>query len=78
MGAGARGWVRPGRVAWLTFLVIWGGLSGLGAPADLAMVPAAACAISNLVLLRLDARRDTVDIPDLVPAAWSGPDAPQP
>lgn len=78
MGGPVWSWVRPGRVAWLTFLVIWGGLSVLGAPVGAAMVPAAVCAVANLVLLTADARRETPDIPDTVPAAWSGLDDPRP
>ncbi|MFO7778298.1 MAG: hypothetical protein R6V28_08100 [Nitriliruptoraceae bacterium] len=57
--------------------MIWGGLSALGAPPDLAVVPAALCALGNLAALRLDARRDVVDIPDTVPADWSGVDGPR-
>jgi|GEM_PF-2287557 len=80
IGVGAKvwRWVRPGRVAWLTFLVIWGGLSALGAPVGPAMVPAAVCALANLVLLSADARREVPDIPDTVPASWSGLDDPHP
>jgi len=63
-------------VAWLTLLAIWCGLSVVGVPMDLAMVPAALCAAGNLALLRVDARSDVVEIPDTVPAAWSGLDAP--
>jgi hypothetical protein len=76
MGAGSWRWVRPGRVAWLTLLVIWGGLSAVGAPMHLALVPAVLCALGNLALLRADARREVVEVPDTVPAAWSGLDGP--
>ncbi len=65
-------WLRPGRVAWATFLVIWGGLVLVGAPADLAMLPAAGCAVVNLVLLRMDERLLGPEVPDTVPASWSG------
>ena len=65
-------WWRPGRVAWITFLAIWGGLSVLGAPVDLAMTPAAVCAGINLGLLRMDERLTRVEVPDTVPAEWSG------
>ena len=65
-------WWRPGRVAWATFLIIWGGLSAIGAPIDLAMIPAAACAGINLALLRMDERLTRVEVPDTVPAEWSG------
>ena len=69
-------WLQPGRVAWASFLVIWGGLSLVGAPIDLAMIPAAACAVVNLILLRSDERQRRLHVPDHVPdhvpAAWSG------
>ena len=65
-------WLRPGRMAWLTFLVIWGGLSAAGAPMDLAMIPAAVSAGSTLALLRMDERLVRVEVPDTVPAEWSG------
>jgi hypothetical protein len=67
----ARRW-RPGRVAWATFVTIWGGLSAMGAPIDLAMIPAAVCAGINLALLRMDERLTCVEVPDTVPAEWSG------
>ena len=65
-------WLRPGRVAWASFLVISGGLSLVGAPIDLAMIPAAVCAVVNLILLRSDERQRRLHVPDHVPAAWSG------
>ena len=65
-------WLQPGRVAWTAFLVIWGGMTLLGAPIDLAMIPAAACAAINWVLLRSDGRQRRWHVPDPVPAAWSG------
>ena len=65
-------WLQPGRVAWATFLVIWGGLVVVGAPAGLAMLPAAICAVTNLTLLRIDQRTLRPTIPDTIPAAWSG------
>jgi len=72
MGAISARWLRPGRVAWVTFLTIWGGLSAIGAPSDLAMIPAAVCAGTNLALLRMDERLTRVEVPDTVPAEWSG------
>ena len=65
-------WLRPGRIAWATFLLIWGGLVLVGAPIDLAMLPAAVCAGVNLALLRMDERLLRPRVPDTVPAAWSG------
>ena len=72
MGAMSARWWRPGRVAWATFLTIWGGLSLVGAPIDLSMIPAAICAGVNLALLRMDERLLRVEVPDTVPAEWSG------
>lgn len=65
-------WLQPGRVALTAFLVIWGGLTLVGAPIDLAMLPAAACAVVNLIVLRSDERQRRLHVPDHVPAAWSG------
>lgn len=67
-------WLRPGRIAWATFLLIWGGLVLVGAPVDLAMLPAAVCAGANLALLRMDERLLRPRVPDTVPAEWSGID----
>lgn len=64
-------WLRPGRVAWVAFVTIWGGLVLVGAPLSLAMIPAAMCAGVNLVLLRMDERVGQPRVPDHVPAAWS-------
>lgn len=72
MGAMWPRWWRPGRVAWISFLTVWGGLAAIGAPIDLAMIPAAVCAGINLALLRMDERLTRVEVPDTVPAEWSG------
>ena len=76
VGPARRGWparcLRPGRVAWAIFLLVWGGLVLVGAPIDLAMLPAAVCAGVNLALLRMDERLLRPHVPDTVPAAWSG------
>ncbi len=72
MGTISARWWRPGRVAWVTFLSIWVGLSAIGAPIDLAMIPAAVCTGINLALLRMDERLTRVEVPDTVPAEWSG------
>lgn len=65
-------WLRPSRVALISFLVIWFLLMIVGAPPVLAAIPAVVCAGCNAMVLRLDDRQLRPAVPDAVPPEWSG------